>query len=265
MARTGDGVRRFRSNGGHPAAPATPASLRAASFPQDHRGRAWPGSQVAGYRAAAALPSHSQRPRKSTLTPVLFFDPMTQFQSKRLDDDGRSHSRHLTKGQASDLIGLSEQADEDQLEVLRFSKRPSRGMNQSRARHEIALLIQDESARSAWEGHPMTARQKDFFRFFGVRTSAGLLNRDADQLIAGRIQTARAEGDPLFDQWSAYEGLLDDFDDADFRDGYGIKKTPIAAIRNAINASLAEGKSWDDLDNDTVGERLLDVNPNLER
>ncbi|MDH5834227.1 hypothetical protein [Luteimonas kalidii] len=197
--------------------------------------------------------------------PAWYFDPMTEFQSNRLDDDGRSHSPRLTKGQASDLIGLGEPADEDELEVLRFFKRPLRGMSESRARHEIALLFKDEAARKAWEERPMTARQKEFFRFFGMRTSAGLLKRDADQLIAVRIQRARDEGDPLFNQWSTYESLLDEFDDPDFREGYGIKKPPIAAIRNAIDALLAEGKTWDDLDSDTVAERLLEMRPNLER
>lgn len=197
--------------------------------------------------------------------PAWYFDAMTESQSRRLDNDGRSHSSRLTKGQASDLIGLGEPANEQDLEILRFFKRPLRGMNESRARHEIALLFQDEAARKAWEERPMTARQKEFFRFFGMRTSAELPKRDADQLIAERIKRAREEGDPLSDQWSTYESLLDEFDDSDFRDGYCIRRPTVAAIRNAIDGLLAEGKAWDAIDSDCVVERLIEANPTLER
>lgn len=190
---------------------------------------------------------------------------MTEFQAKRLEEDGRKYSERLTKGQASDLIGLDEPPDEDKLEILRFFKQPLRGMNETRARHEIALLFQDEANRKAWEDRPATARQKEFFRFFGTKPSAGLLKREADQQITERLKQAQDSDDPLANQWRTYDGLLDDFDDPDFREGFGIRKPGVSAIRKAIDALIAEGRTWDDLDSDSVAERLVEMNPDLER
>lgn len=63
-----------------------------------------------------------QQGRPGGLFPSWYFDPMTERQANRLDEDGKKYSHNLTKGQASDLIGMGEPADEDDLEVLRFFK-----------------------------------------------------------------------------------------------------------------------------------------------
>ena len=207
----------------------------------------------------------AQRLGVGEMFPAWYFDQMTEFQARRLEEDGRKYSGRLTKGQASDLIGLGEQPDEDDREVLRFFKRPLRGMNETRARHEIALLFQEEANRKAWVDRPATTRQREFFRFFDMKISAGLLEREADQQIAERLKQARESNDPRADRWRTYDAVLDDFDDPDFREGYGIRKPSTPAIRKAIHALLAKGKTWDDLDSDSVAEHLVEINPSLER
>ena len=58
-----------------------------------------------------------------------YFEPMTERQASYLSDNGQQFSKNMTKGQASDLIGLKELADEDDLAVLSHFKHATRGMN----------------------------------------------------------------------------------------------------------------------------------------
>ncbi|MCC7097770.1 MAG: hypothetical protein IT472_11380 [Thermomonas sp.] len=97
--------------------------------------------------------------------PSWHFDQMTEFQSRRLEEDGRKYSGRLTKGQASDLIGFGEQPEEDDIEVLKFFNKPLRSMNASRAKHEIALIFQNQLNKQAWTDRPSTARQNEFTGF----------------------------------------------------------------------------------------------------
>lgn len=246
------------------------AYLRSASSSQPKGTTAGPGRRPR--RAGGDIPDWvqerwdmAQRVGVGDMFPAWYFEQMSEYQARRLEEDGRKYSGDLTKGQASDLIGLGEQPDEDDREVLRFFKMPLRGMNETRARHEIALLFQDAANRKAWDDRPATTRQREFFRFFGLKPGVGLLKRDADQQIAERLKQARQSGDPLADQWQTYDAILDDFDDPDFREGYDIRKPGASAVRKAIDALLAEGRTWDDLDSDSVAERLLEIAPNLER
>lgn len=197
--------------------------------------------------------------------PSWYFDQMTEFQSRRLEEDGRKYSGRLTKGQASDLIGLDEQPEEDDIEVLKFFKRPLRGMNASLARHEIAMIFQDPQNKQAWADRPLTARQKECFKFFGIKVTPQLLKREADLQITELLQQANTANDPKYDQWHSYEYILDDFNDPEFREGYSIRKPSIAAIRKAIDSLLTEGKTWSDIDSDLVAERVVELDPNLER
>lgn len=197
--------------------------------------------------------------------PAWYFDEMTEFQAKRLEEDGRKYSGKLTKGQASDLIGLGEPPERESLEILRFFKKSLNGINETRARHEIALLFQEEANRKAWADRPATTRQREFFRLFDLKLPVGLLKREADQQIAEYLRQSEEKNDSQEARWQTFENILDDFDDPDFRESFGIKKPSTPAIRRAIDTLLTEGRTWDDLDSDSVAEHLLETNPNLER
>lgn len=204
------------------------------------------------------------RPGDGGLFPRWYFDPMTEFQARRLTEDGMTFSPSLTKGQASDLIGLGESPDDEDLEVLRFFKRPLRGMNKARARHEVAVLFQDEANRRAWEDRPATDVQREFYRFFGMSLQAGLPKRQADAEISQKLSAAQAESDPRLDHWRTLAQLFDDFSDAEFREGYDMKKPSLQAIRKAAEALAAEA-GWEAVDSDRVAERLLETHPSLQK
>lgn len=196
--------------------------------------------------------------------PGWYFDRITEWQARRLDEDGVKWRRTMTKGQASDLIGLSEPADASDLEVLRFFKRSTRGMNQTRARHEAALILSDAANGEAWEARPMDTRQRELFRFFGEKVRAGIGYNDAASIINGLLSKAQESGSPLVSQWATYNHILDEFDDRDFRDTYGIKRPGMNAIRAAVDSLIESGVSWDDLDSDQVAEKLIAMRPDIE-
>lgn len=207
-----------------------------------------------------------QRGTIGSIFPPWYFDSMTERQANRLEKEGRQYSRSLTKGQASDLIGLKEPADEEDLEVLKHFKCSTRGMNQTRARHEVALIFQSEENQRLWEVRPTSSRQKEFFRFFKIKPQAGLTKVEADKLIKTTLLELQAASDVRVEHWRIYEDLLDEFDDPEFRDGYDLKKPSYAQIREAVDALLKNNHTWVELDNaDIVVERLIEMKPDLEK
>lgn len=140
-------------------------------------------------------------------------------------------------------------------------------MNETRAGHAVALLFQQESNRQAWEGRPATARQMEFFRFFGMKQRAGVSKVEAESLLRERLKLAEQQDDPLAANWRAYEAVLDEFDDPDFRETYDLRKPSYALIRSAASALLASGKTWGEIrgDIDLVVDKLIEMKPDLER
>ena len=201
----------------------------------------------------------------SGLFPGWYYDPMTEPQARRLDEEGRSYSHSTSKGQASDLIGLSEPASVDNLAVLRFFKRSTKGMNQTKALHEVATIFADEANQRAWEDRPIDSRQREFFRFFGAKVRAGMGHKEAAALADEIYREASDAEDARADHWDVYEQVLDDLEDPEFREDYGLKKPSASAIRKAVDGLVGGGMTWDEIDSDLVVERLVEMNPELER
>ena len=89
---------------------------------------------------------------RNGMFPVWYFHKATEAQLDRLDLlDVLCDRSTLTKGQASDLIGMFEQPSKDELAVLEFFRVPARGWKKTRVRHEIAKLFQDSANVQAWE------------------------------------------------------------------------------------------------------------------
>lgn len=196
------------------------------------------------------------RESDSDFFPPWYYDAMTEHQARRLDEDGISYSRSTTKGQASDLIGLREPADPSHLEIMRFFKRPTRGVKETQARHEVAIIFADEANREAWEARPMDARQREFFRLFGMKVRASLGHKEAEALSDEAYRQASASSDPRVRHWDIYEQILEELDDPDFRETYDLRKPRPSAVRKAIEGLVASGTPWEDLDADAVADHL---------
>jgi len=83
--------------------------------------------------------------------PKWYFDEATERQRNRLSDEGVSIGRSAAKGQHSDVIGLFEEPDSEDVEKLKFFGVTLKGplLNQTRARHEVAKLHADPEKQRA--------------------------------------------------------------------------------------------------------------------
>jgi len=207
----------------------------------------------------------------SDLFPHWYFDVPTEAQLKRLESEEIRPFAGMTKGQASDLIGTTEPVEEEDLEALQHFNRPLRGMNQTRARHELALLFQDPANRESWEQRPPSSRLKEKCRFLGVKLSTGMTHKAADSALQSKYMALEEAGDPLAARFDGYVDVLTEFDDPVFREDYEIKKPSPTQIRAAIEALVAdkasEGATWDSVctETDKIAERLLELYPALAK
>ncbi len=200
--------------------------------------------------------------------PEWYFDQITERQLNKLHELGISiKGKKITKGQASDLIGMHEPADEDTLQILTFFKVPTRGMNQTKARHEIALIFDDEVKAQAWKNRRPSQIQKEFFMFFAIKPEKGMTNTEASKLISNHESALAEKEDPQLDEWEAFQEIIDELSDRDFREDYQIKKPSITLIKNALASLQKEGKSYRDAADEieAVIEKMLDLEPALRR
>jgi hypothetical protein len=194
--------------------------------------------------------------------PNWYFDEATDRQRNKLAEQGVSIARSATKGQHSDVIGLFEEPDDEEIEKLRFFGVTLKGslLNQTRARHEVAKVHADPEKQRAWLMRPASALQKEFYRFIGEKPPAGLTFEQAEAKMHN-VHESMTEAQQ--DEWSTLESLIDDFEDREFRNDVEIRKPSIADIRAAMAALKAEGAEFEDPYE--VAEKLLKIKPALAR
>jgi hypothetical protein len=193
-----------------------------------------------------------------------YFEEVTDKQRRRLDKMGVAHRKlTLTKGQASDLIGLGEPAEEHDLAVMKFFKVSTKGANQTTARAEVARLFASQVNRERWKHRPATRESKECLRFLGEKVASGLLEKDAETLIADLFE----QHPDKEEEWDSLVCIFDEFDDADFREDTEIKKPSRKVIQEAIDALQAQGQTLEDLagDPEVVAEEITKAHPGLHR
>lgn len=200
--------------------------------------------------------------------PPWYFDAVTEKQVKRIGDEGLELSTGgLTKGQASDIIGLFVDAGEDGLEILKFFKVPTADMNQTVARVEVPKLMADPARAEAWRQRPADALQKEALRFYGVTSPKGLTHADAEGLISRHEVGLVAAGSPLPDEWESYKRIIEEFSDRETCQDYGLKKPGLPVVRAAVEKLRSKGEAMaaiaDDLD--LLAQQIIETRPELER
>ena len=203
-----------------------------------------------------------------SLVPKWFFDDATDRQLERIRNLGLRFSvKRMTKGQASDIIGVFEPVEEEHHEILRFFKVPTKGFNASLARHEVAKLFTDPKKSRAWQNRPSTALQKEFYHFFDIKIPAGLTYSAAEKTIAEKQEVLDNEESPLLNEWESLESIWVQLLDPETREGYEIKKPGPAVIKAAIETLRAEGNSLSKLEEDLqlVTDKIILLKPELQR
>ena len=199
--------------------------------------------------------------------PRWFFDDPTPRQMEKLATlNVNLKNGTPTKGQASDLIGLFNPADEYEDEVLRFFKIPGKGMNQTKAHYVVGGLLSDPEKRFQWESRPATTEQKEFFRFFGIKAPANLSVIAAEEMIGEVKNQTVLENPTKLEEWGAYETILGDMSDKEMlKDEFEIKKPSLALIREAIAALIQEGRVLTELESYDVAEKIEELKPDIAR
>jgi hypothetical protein len=193
--------------------------------------------------------------------PEWHFEPASERQLARLEREGL-RGVTLTKGQASDLIGLSEPPDEADAEVLKFFGVPA-ASNQTMARAQARELLALKGNYERWQARPATSEQKAEIRFLGGKVPKALIATEAQRALHDLRDANPAKVDEL----DNLKAIFDEFNDADFREVVGIKKPSRAAIQEAIDALVADGQTLENLalETDAIADKLLELHPELER
>ena len=195
------------------------------------------------------------------VVPDWFFDPVTERQVeylRRLSVDLRGHA--LTKGQASDVIGLFHPIDDGDEDVLKFFKLSMADMNQTKGREAAAQLLNDPIRNQAWHARPATPIQREYYRFMSLPHPKELTYEQAETTMRKLNQ----DQEKRIEEWDAFESGWLDLSDADTRAEYDIKKPSLAKYRNAWDELRPESIVSENLpDLDAITEKLKTLYPGL--
>lgn len=200
--------------------------------------------------------------------PDWYFDEITERQRVRLTDDGFTLPLNsLTKGHASDLIGLLEPPADEDADVLRFFKAPPEVSNKTRARGEVERLFEDPAALVKWNSHPADSLQKETLRCYGIKIPNGLTVTDAQALIGSTESTLNCNNQALVLETRAYISIVMALCGPEVCKTNGIKLPPLAAIRAAVAELRDEGQDIYHLADNlfAVAEKLTEMKPELRR
>ena len=192
-----------------------------------------------------------------------YYEEPTERQLKFIKELGVSKmAKGKSKGQVSDLIGLFNEPETFQLEVMMFFKIPSRGISQTEARDAVGKLLSDAEKRAAWEQRPPTTMQREFYKFFGLPVPKGITLQQMKEDIDTKLEEM---GDDVSEEWDYFETVYDDLVDPEFRKDLELKKVSLAIYRVYIKKKRDLGIKLSDLDSYEVAEELLDQHPGLQR
>jgi hypothetical protein len=214
------------------------------------------------------LAEAQQQSASTGIFPQWYYDEATERQLDKLHELGVTMKRKkLTKGRASDLIGMHEPAGEEQLEILKFFKVPTKGLNQTKAQHEVALIFHYKHKAEAWKNRPPSEIQREFFTFFTIKPEKRISNVEASKLIAHHESELAEKEDPQLDEWEAFEKIIDELFDPEFREDYEIKKPSMSLIKKALSEIKQEGKLYRDAADeiDIVIDKLIQLKPDIRR
>jgi hypothetical protein len=197
-------------------------------------------------------------------------DPATELQKKRLKNEGIDFPENITKGEASDLIGTTEEPSVDELAILRFFKVPGIAkMSQTDARRKIDELFADEQKVKKWEERPADKTQKDIYKFFNIPLPHNLRYKDAEEVIIELF-----EDEAKKEAWKNHEDKLSErkswFEDTlflinDDRDLYNCKKISKKLFKQIVESLESSGMPLEMIEENPklIFEKALEIDPNL--
>jgi hypothetical protein len=207
----------------------------------------------------AGITAHSKR---ELILPTWYYDDAESWQAERIRGERIPIDiEALTRGQASDVIGLLHPPGEDDAETLRRLNEPVAGMNRTAARQHAAKLLGIDVHRQRWNAQPPTPLHRAYFVLRGEPCPADTAG-DAERAIA-----AAQELDPgQVREWGFFLQLYDDLQLREHEFGIGPVGAELLAralrdLRTERQRTLAQLAR----DLDMVIDRLLELEPALQR
>lgn len=196
--------------------------------------------------------------------PAWYFEPATARQLSRVKTHGLYFPAHACRGQFSDVIGLFEEPDIEDLDKLKFFgvKLIGKNRNQTRVRYELAQLDADPDSAKRWAERPASSLQKEFFRFAGKKVPTGLAAATADKFIKAELKRLSEERQSA---WIDFCHIVEEFNDPEFRELEEIRKPSIVDLRSAFDALVPVAESMTSVDASEVAAYLLRHKPSLGR
>lgn len=205
------------------------------------------------------------------------FDEATDAQIRRLDALG-FEVREANKGPASDLIGLFQPVDPDDVEILKFFKVKAGGMSLSEGRHRVAVLMFDPKRVAEYENRSIGPIEKAHLGFLKIKFERGVGYKDYLGLIESyqdrvyRLLDSKDEkhkragklGESRIDEWDDYLCCYEDLVDSDFRADFGIKKISLSLYDQAVQALKESGVSGL-YDPEKVLKKVKKLKPDISR
>ena len=200
--------------------------------------------------------------------PKWFFHKATKAQLRRLSRDGVDWpAEELTKGKASDLIGLFNKLDAEDAKVLRFFELPTEGMSQTYGREAVAKLMANPKSRTKWDGRPANKHQKAFFQLFGLEKPRPMKFGPAQQRIDEQMAAWEKTGDPRAEGWDEFEALVEELSDRETRKELELKAVSFKVTLETVCELVAKGQTvlavCEDID--AFADELLELTPELRR
>lgn len=191
-------------------------------------------------------------------------DRQIRYLNELAENEDVSIPRSLTKGQASDAIGVFHEADEADVAQLKFFKVPSPGrLNQTEARVKLHELLSDPVKFDQWQNRPASSEQKEQIRFFGEKVPKGLSHPEAQEIIKKLVNS----NEKLSDRWDDLRMAYEDAVDPDARESYDIKKFSWKQFCDVVGEMERAGKEVSEItsDEEEIYEALLQKYPALEK
>lgn len=88
---------------------------------------------------------------------------------------------------------------------------------------------------------PANSEQKEYFKFFGLPIPKGMTAGQAEQAIK---EHKKISSDDEKDEWFGYISIFEEFDDADFRETYELRKVGKKVLLEVLNQLKQEGKTY---------------------
>lgn len=123
---------------------------------------------------------------------------------------------------------------------------------------------QYDDFRNNKPAHPW---DKEFLKFFGLSIPKSLTSGQAAKIIVEHRKKLEAEDKSALEEWDAYEEICEQFDDADFRREFELKKVSDKVLKEALEILRKEGNTMRSLaiDIDKVVAKIIELKPDLER